>query len=34
MTGALEGVRVAEFGTGAAVAYCGKLFADLGADVV
>jgi crotonobetainyl-CoA:carnitine CoA-transferase CaiB-like acyl-CoA transferase len=32
--GALWGVRVAEFGTGAAVAYCGKLFADLGADVV
>jgi crotonobetainyl-CoA:carnitine CoA-transferase CaiB-like acyl-CoA transferase len=32
--GALEGVRVAEFGTGSAVAYCGKLFADLGAHVV
>ncbi len=32
--GALWGVRVAEFGTGAALAYCGKLFADLGADVV
>jgi crotonobetainyl-CoA:carnitine CoA-transferase CaiB-like acyl-CoA transferase len=32
--GALEGVRVAEFGTGAALAYCGKLFADLGAHVV
>src|SRR5271154_3555852 len=32
--GALAGVRVAEFGTGAALAYCGKLFADLGADVV
>jgi crotonobetainyl-CoA:carnitine CoA-transferase CaiB-like acyl-CoA transferase len=31
---ALEGVRVAEFGFGAALAYCGKLFADLGADVV
>lgn len=34
MTGALQGVRVAEFGTGAALAYCGKLFADLGAEVV
>ncbi|MDB5480037.1 MAG: L-carnitine dehydratase/bile acid-inducible protein [Caulobacteraceae bacterium] len=32
--GALEGVRVAEFGAGAALAYCGKLFADLGAHVV
>ncbi len=31
---ALDGVRVAEFGTGSAVAYCGKLFADLGADVI
>ena len=31
---ALEGVRVAEFGIGAALAYCGKLFADLGAEVV
>jgi crotonobetainyl-CoA:carnitine CoA-transferase CaiB-like acyl-CoA transferase len=31
---ALSGVRVAEFGTGAALAYCGKLFADFGADVV
>jgi crotonobetainyl-CoA:carnitine CoA-transferase CaiB-like acyl-CoA transferase len=31
---ALGGVRVAELGTGAAVAYCGKLFADFGADVV
>ncbi len=31
---ALTGVRVAEFGTGQALAYCGKLFADLGADVV
>src|ERR1700722_11173804 len=31
---AREGVRVAEFGTGAALAYCGKLFADFGADVV
>ncbi len=27
MPGALAGVRVAEFGTGAALAYCGKLFA-------
>jgi crotonobetainyl-CoA:carnitine CoA-transferase CaiB-like acyl-CoA transferase len=34
MAGALDGVRVAEVGTGAALAYCGKLFADLGADVV
>ncbi|HLZ83327.1 MAG TPA: CoA transferase [Caulobacteraceae bacterium] len=32
--GALGGVRVAEFGTGSAVAYCGKLFADLGGHVV
>ena len=31
---ALSGVRVAEFGTGRAPAYCGKLFADFGADVV
>jgi crotonobetainyl-CoA:carnitine CoA-transferase CaiB-like acyl-CoA transferase len=31
---ALSGVRVAEFGTGRALAYCGKLFADFGADVV
>jgi crotonobetainyl-CoA:carnitine CoA-transferase CaiB-like acyl-CoA transferase len=31
---ALGGIRVAEFGTGAAAAYCGKLFADFGADVV
>ena len=31
---ALGGVRVAEFGTGPALAYCGKLFADFGADVV
>jgi len=30
----LAGVRVAELGTGAAVAYCGKLFADFGAEVV
>ena len=30
----LAGIRVAELGTGAAVAYCGKLFADFGADVV
>jgi crotonobetainyl-CoA:carnitine CoA-transferase CaiB-like acyl-CoA transferase len=31
---ALGGFRVAEFGAGPAVAYCGKLFADFGADVV
>ncbi len=31
---ALGGVRVAEFGGGRALAYCGKLFADFGADVV
>jgi crotonobetainyl-CoA:carnitine CoA-transferase CaiB-like acyl-CoA transferase len=31
---ALGGVRVAEFGTGRATAYCGKLFADFGAEVV
>jgi crotonobetainyl-CoA:carnitine CoA-transferase CaiB-like acyl-CoA transferase len=30
----LSGVRVAEFGAGSAVAYCGKLFADFGAAVV
>jgi crotonobetainyl-CoA:carnitine CoA-transferase CaiB-like acyl-CoA transferase len=33
-TGALRGIRVAEFGTGSAAAYCGKLFADFGASVV
>ncbi|HEY0418793.1 MAG TPA: CoA transferase, partial [Acetobacteraceae bacterium] len=33
-TGPLAGVRVAEIGTGAALDYCGKLFADFGADVV
>jgi len=33
-TSALRGIRVAEFGTGSAVAYCGKLFADFGASVV
>ena len=31
---ALSSVRVAEFGSGQALAYCGKLFADFGADVV
>ena len=31
---ALGGIRVAEFGAGRALAYCGKLFADFGADVV
>ncbi|HEX3919036.1 MAG TPA: CoA transferase [Caulobacteraceae bacterium] len=31
---ALRGIRVAEFGSGAALAYCGKLFADFGAAVV
>jgi len=31
---ALKGFRVAEFGGGPAAAYCGKLFADFGADVV
>ncbi|MFI4933612.1 MAG: CoA transferase [Caulobacterales bacterium] len=30
----LKGVRVAELGTGPALAYCGKLFADFGASVV
>lgn len=30
----LAGIRVAEFGQGRALAYCGKLFADFGADVV
>ena len=29
----LGGIRVVELGTGAALAYCGKLFADFGADV-
>jgi crotonobetainyl-CoA:carnitine CoA-transferase CaiB-like acyl-CoA transferase len=33
-TSALRGIRVAEFGAGSAVAYCGKLFADFGASVV
>ena len=32
--GALTGIRVAELGAGAAASYCGKLFADCGADVV
>lgn len=32
--GPLSGVRVAEFGSGHALAYCGKLFADFGARVV
>jgi crotonobetainyl-CoA:carnitine CoA-transferase CaiB-like acyl-CoA transferase len=31
---ALGGLRIAEFGAGQALAYCGKLFADFGADVV
>src|ERR1700743_997741 len=31
---ALHGVRVAQFGAGDAVDYCGKLFADFGAEVV
>ncbi len=30
----LQGIRVAEFGTGAALAYANKLFADFGAAVV
>lgn len=29
-----EGVRVVEIGSGTALAYCGKLFADFGAEVV
>lgn len=33
-TGALAGLRVLEVGAGLAVAYCGKLLADQGADVV
>ena len=32
--GPLSGVRVAEFGVGSALAYCGKLFADFGAVAV
>jgi crotonobetainyl-CoA:carnitine CoA-transferase CaiB-like acyl-CoA transferase len=31
---ALAGIRVLEIGTGFALAYCGKLFADFGAEVV
>ncbi|MEO9255572.1 MAG: CoA transferase, partial [Tepidiformaceae bacterium] len=34
MSGALSGVRVIEFGTGVGPAYCGRLLAGLGADVV
>jgi crotonobetainyl-CoA:carnitine CoA-transferase CaiB-like acyl-CoA transferase len=34
MQRALSGVSVVELGEGVAPAYCGKLFADLGADVV
>ena len=30
----LSGTRVIELGTGSALAYCGKLFADFGADVL
>ena len=30
----LSGYRVLEFGSGVALSYCGKLFADFGADVV
>ncbi len=30
----LHGIRVAEFGRGPALGYCGKLFADFGAEVV
>jgi crotonobetainyl-CoA:carnitine CoA-transferase CaiB-like acyl-CoA transferase len=34
MAGALDGLRVIEVAGGAAAGYCGKLLADLGADVV
>ncbi len=34
MAGALQGIRVIEFGDGVAAAYCGRLLAGLGADVV
>lgn len=34
MRSALDGLSVLEIGEGTAVRYCGKLFADLGADVV
>ncbi|OAI41552.1 hypothetical protein AYO38_00535 [bacterium SCGC AG-212-C10] len=34
MTGVTAGIRVLELGEGIAVAYCGKLFADYGADVL
>ena len=34
MAGALKGIRVVEAGTGVAPAYCGRLLAGLGADVI
>ena len=34
MTEALEGIRVVELGGGVSAAYCAKLFADYGAEVV
>ena len=34
MSGALEGLRVLELGSSEAAAYCGKLFADFGAEVI
>ncbi|MEE9279323.1 MAG: CoA transferase, partial [Myxococcota bacterium] len=34
MTGALDGLRVVEVGDFISAAYCTKLLADLGADVV
>ena len=34
MPGALHGLKVVEVGSSAAVAYCGKLFADYGAEVL
>lgn len=34
MTGALEGIRVLDFGRVIASAYCGTLLADMGAEVI
>ena len=34
MSGPLEGMRIVEIGEGPAVAYAGRNFADMGAEVV